>query len=138
MHTLTIILDTNEFIYGLTDTKKACITLLTKLPDFNVKIPRIILNELHNNLPRELLKELYKLLKDANVEIIDKKTPVSLVKRYEEQLPYEDAVIASYCEHLNIDILISENRHFLVDFNPDAFQVLPATEFLKKFHIYFQ
>ena len=133
MHTLTIILDTNEFIYGITQTKEASTNLLACLQDFVVKVPRIILDELYQNLRRDLLKELYKLLRDTNAEIIEKKTPVALVNKYEEQVPYEDAVIASYCEQLNIDILISENRHFLVGFQPKSFQVLSASDFLKKF-----
>lgn len=131
MPTLTILLDTNEYIFGLTEPEGFSAKLLGNLPSFTVKLPRFILDELHNNLPREILKILFTLLQEAKIEITEDQVPISLVKKYQKQLPYEDAVIAAYCEFLQIDILISENRHFLVNFNPKAFKVLSAQNFLE-------
>lgn len=132
MPTLIIILDSNEYIYGLTETKEASIDLLELLSDFTVKIPRIILDELHQNLRADDLKNLYRLIKEADLETVERKTPSSIVDKYSKHLPYEDAVIASYCEYLNVDILVSENRHFLVNFHSRAFRVLSASAFLKE------
>lgn len=132
MPTLTILLDSNEYIFGLTKFQKSSAQLLEKLPDLNVKLPRFILNEIHNNLSKDLLKIFYSLLKEAHIEIIEEQAPVSLVKKYKKQLPPEDAVIAAYCEFLGVKILISENRHFLINFNPKAFEVLSAQNFLEQ------
>ena len=128
MHTSTIILDTNEYIYGLTGIKKPCADLIGKLSTFKVKLPRIILDELHKNLSEDLLKDLYKLLRVAQVDIVGEKVSIDLVNKY--KLPYEDAIIASYCEHLLVDVLVSENRHFLVGFRPKSFKVFSAHDFL--------
>lgn len=132
MSTLTILLDTNEFIFGLTQPTESSAQLLEELPDFTVKLPRFILDELHNNLPNNILKALYSLLKETKTEIIEQQVPVSLVEKYQKQLPSEDAVIAAYCEFLKIKVLISENRHFLVDFHPKVFEVLSAQRFLER------
>ncbi len=133
MTTLTILLDTNEFIFGLTKPQESSAQLLGKLPYLSIKLPRFILNELHDNLSYTLLKELYQLIREAEVEVIEEKIPASMVKKYQKQLPPEDAIIAAYCEFLRIEILISENRHFLVDFHPKAFRVLSAHEFIEQY-----
>lgn len=77
----TIVLDSNEYIFGLAELEKQSIDLL------------------------------------------------SLVQKYRRDLPPEDAVIAAYCEFLKVDALISENRHFLVNFHPKSFVVLSAKQF---------
>lgn len=133
MRTLTIILDTNEYIFGLIEKDQNCKELLESLANFRVLIPRIILSELHNNLGGELLSKLYRLLIDNNIEIVDAKIPHHIVEKFKGKLPFEDAIIVAYCELLEVDYLISENRHFLVGFNPVKFKVLPAREFLKRY-----
>lgn len=133
MPTLTIILDTNEYIFGLKKVSKGSVRLLQKLSYFKVKAPRLILEELHRNLDTALMKELYGILLKAKAEVVEERVSNTLVKKYENELPYEDAVIASYCEHLKVDFLISENRHFLVGFKPKNFKVFSAEDFLKKF-----
>ncbi len=133
MPTLTILLDTNEYIFGLTKPEGDSAKLLENLPSFIVKLPRFILSEIHSNLPEDMNKIFYALLKEAKVEIVEEPIPASLVAKYKKQLPEEDAVIAAYCEFLQVDILISENRHFLVDFHPKAFKVLSAQNFLAQY-----
>ncbi len=132
MHTLIIVLDTNEFIFGLTNSLSHSAILLENLEKLRVKLPRFILQELHNNLPESVLRLVYFLLKEKGVEIVDMQVPSTLVEKYQSQLPPEDAVIAAYCEFLSVDVLVSENRHFLVDFQPKVFRVLSAQEFLDK------
>lgn len=131
MPTLTTLLDSNEYIFGLTKPQGFSAQLLKKLPNLTVKLPRFILNELHNNLSEEILRIFYLLLQKAKVEIIEDQVSASLVKKYQNQLPIEDAVIAAYCEFLKVKILISENRHFLLKFNPKTFKVLSAQTFLE-------
>lgn len=75
MPTLTIILDTNEYIFGLTEKDRNCKRLLDQLSNFQVFIPRIILKELHNNLSGEQLNRLYKILIKTNAEITCKVVP---------------------------------------------------------------
>lgn len=135
MPTLTILLDTNEYIFGLIRPTGFSAQLLQKLPNFSVKLPRFILNELHKNLPEDVLKSTYLLLNEANVDIVDQQIETNLVEKYQKQLPPEDAVIAAYCEFLAVDILISENRHFLVNFKPKAFEVMSAQNFLERYSL---
>jgi hypothetical protein len=94
-------------------------------------MPRIILQELHNNLSGKMLNKLYKLLIKANIEIVDLKAPIKLVQEFKVVLPFEDSVIAAYCKLFEVDYLVSENRHFLVSFRPKMFRVLPADKFLR-------
>ena len=133
MPTLNILLDTNEYIFGLTKPKGYSSQLLENLPNFIVKLPRFILNEIHHNLPEGIHKIFYYLLKEAKIEVVEELIPANLVDKYKKQLPLEDAVIAAYCEFLHIDILISENRHFLVDFRSKVFKVLSAKNFLNQY-----
>lgn len=132
MPILTILLDTNEFIFGLREPEGYSAKLLGKLIQFNIKLPRFVIDELHNNLPENVLKLFYSLLKENEIEILDVQIPASLVEKYKSQLPPEDAIIAAYCEFLHVDVLISENRHFLVNFHPKVFQVLSVHEFMDK------
>lgn len=132
MPTLTILLDSNEYIFGLSGERAQSVQLLNTLASFRDKLPRFVLNELHDNLTEERLKKLYRLVKDAQLQIIEERVPLSLIEKYQKQLPPEDAVIAAYCEFLKVTYLISENRHFLVDFNPKGFEVLAAQNFLDR------
>ncbi len=130
MLTLTIVLDSNEYIFGLSEQLKPSTSLLKNLSGCIIKLPRFILDELHDNLEEILLKKLYRLINNAKIEIIEEQIPAFLIEKYQKQLPAEDAVIAGYCELLKVDVLISENRHFLVDFHPKAFKILDAQNFL--------
>lgn len=129
---MTIVLDSNEYIYGLANTIETSVILLKKLSSFEVKIPRFILDELHNNLTEELLKELYKLIIEQKIVIFEEKVSEKSVKKFKD-LPYEDAVIAAYCELLKVNVLVSENRHFLIGFHSKSFKVFSAKDFLDQF-----
>ena len=135
MPILTILLDSNEYIFGLKDIYSSSNRLLSILSSFNVKVPRFILDELHDNLSDILLKELYQLIKTTGVEIIEEKVSIRLVEKYQKQLPVEDAIIAAYSEFLKVEVLVSENRHFLVDFRPKAFKVLSSKEFIEQYFL---
>lgn len=130
MPTLTILLDSNEYIFGLKELQASSTDLLATLTSFSVKLPRFILDELHDNLGSDELKKLYRLIRKTKTEIIEQKVPLKLVETYQKQLPTEDAVIAAYCEFLQVDVLISENRHFLMNFHPKTFDVFSALNFL--------
>lgn len=56
MPTLTILLDSNDYIFGLTKPQRFSARLLKNLPNLTVKLPRFIMNELHDNLPEDILK----------------------------------------------------------------------------------
>ena len=132
MPILTILLDSNEYIFGLGGIRKDSKDLLQVLASFRVKLPRFILDELHANIGETKLKALYRLIRETKIEVVEEKVPLSLVKKYQKEIHPEDAVIAAYCEFLQADVLISENRHFLIGFQPKSFGVLSAEEFLQQ------
>jgi len=131
MQNITLILDSNEYIFGFRDKNSHSASLLTKIKFFKLKIPFIIIEEVDRNLPIDLQKKFYQLIGD-HAEIVFKLPPEEYLEKYRAQrLKSADSLIAAYCEFLNVDFLISENRHFLVDFHPKSFKVFSAHDFLK-------
>jgi hypothetical protein len=63
--------------------------------------------------------------------IVDEPTPRALVENYAALgLPAKaDAFIGAFAEWMEVQYLISDNRHFLRDLKTEAFRVLNAAEF---------
>lgn len=134
---MLLILDSNEYIFALGILKKpACRQLLdavmTSPPSFSIRIPRMIIREVKNNLTHEAFKEF--LLTVMSLTTIDDDTcvPFELGSRY-ESLGFKpaDAFIAAYTEWVGAKILVSENRHFLSRHTNLPFKVLTADKTLK-------
>jgi hypothetical protein len=66
-------------------------------------------------------------------QIIDEPVPVALVQKYVNLgLPAKaDAFIGAFAEWMNVNYLISENRHFLRQVQANAFKILNTDEFIK-------
>jgi hypothetical protein len=130
---LLIILDANEYIFGLgARRERACEQLLgvivRRSSRIAVRIPRLIVNEVRRNLTPEAFKEFIALLTLLGT-FIDEDSVVSFESgiRYEaEGLKPADAFIAAYTEWVGAEWLISENRHFLSRQADLPFRVLPA------------
>jgi len=133
MQNITLILDSNEYIFGFKDKNSPSASLLAKNKFFKLKIPLIIIEEVDRNLSRDLQKKFYQFIRD-HAEVIFELPPEELLEKYRAKgLKNADSLIGAYCEFLSVDFLISENRHFLSDFNPKAFKVLSASDFLRQF-----
>ncbi len=134
---MRLVLDANEYIFGLGFIKKrSCESLLEFLTDnfssHSISICRTIVEEVRTNL---MPKEFHSFIRFINLfTTIDEDflVPFELGARYElKGLKEADALIAAYAEWAGAGALITENRHFLSR-NPDLpFKVLTAEKYLK-------
>jgi hypothetical protein len=101
-------------------------------------IPDQIRAELERNLSAKDLKRFYALLYQCGVEVDFGKVPAAFINEFETKgLKEGDAEIGAFCEWRGIDLLISDNRHFLrtlSSFNQN-FQIMSPITFWKTFCI---
>jgi predicted nucleic acid-binding protein len=132
-----ICIDSNQFIFGLNETDEDSVAFLNLLSDFNVAIPRLIVQEVARNLDTAVqVRRFYRLIHGApNLLVVDDPVPQSLVVKYIELGLREkaDAVIGAFAEWVEAKYLVSDNRHFLQELETDAFEVISPTEFLDRF-----
>lgn len=134
---MRICIDSNQFIFGIEGTDPASETLITLLPYLEVVIPRLILIEVTRNLKDTQVKALYSLLKNRpNIKIIENTVPVELVNKYVELGLREkaDAFIGAFAEWQKVNLLISDNRHFLDDLTEAPFEVLSPDVFIRRYY----
>jgi predicted nucleic acid-binding protein len=112
-----LILDSNEYIFGIPGDKASCAHLMERLGELCVYVPAMVMKEVRDNLQREygLGKEFFRLIvQEENITVMWADPPVDLVAKYTALgLAEEDAVIAACAEWVGAEYLISENRHFL-------------------------
>jgi len=131
-----IVLDANEYIFGLgLKRKDACERLLEIIDVYQVRIVRRIADEVVGNLPKISHEIFYKLLNNVLREEIEIDenfiVPYELGKKYEIQgFKEADAFIAAYTERIGANYLITENRHFLSKEKELPFRVVTAEGFL--------
>lgn len=115
---MRLVLDANEYIFGLGFFKKeSCDSLLQFLIDnislHSICICRTIVEEVRANLT---LKEFHTFTKLINIfTTIDEDflIPFELGAKYETKgLKEADALIAAFTQWVGADLLVTENRHF--------------------------
>ena len=129
---MLVILDSNEYIFSLGSIRKAsCERLIDEVSqrtkDITVRITRLIIDEVRNNLTPEAFKEFMILI--SKLTAIDEEflVPFELGAKYETKgFKSADAFIAAYTEWVGADALVSENRHFLLHHPRLPFKVLTA------------
>lgn len=134
-----IVLDTNEFVFALTGpTASPSLRMLESLlrdrDRFEIRVPQIVVTECARNLPPGTRPQLFALL-DALASIDpDYVVPFETGERYRSVgLKPADALIAAYCDWIEADALVTENRHFLVQYREHlSFDVLTAEGFLQQ------
>ena len=132
-----ICIDSSAFIFGLKGIDPAATKILELVgSNLNLIIPRLVAQEVTRNLTTsEQVRQFYQLFRNyAFARIIDDPVPANLVEKYVNLgLPAKaDAFIGAFAEWMNVSYLISENRHFLRELHTDAFQILDALEFIKR------
>ena len=134
---MRICIDSNQFIFGISGTDPASEAVLMLLPYLEVVLPRLVVQEVTRNLSEGPAKAFYALLEKAKAIVVEEPVPGSLVNKYIGLgLPEKaDAFIGAFVEWQGITYLISDNRHFLLELHPDAFQVLRPEEFLRRFDL---
>ena len=133
---MRICIDSNQFIFGLSGADPASEALLELLPELEVVIPRLVIKEVTHNLNSMQTSALYMLLHSApQFTIVDETPPTVLVSKYVAMgLRLKgDAIIAAFAEWQAVDYVVSDNRHFLRELKPTAYDVLDPHEFLARY-----
>lgn len=127
-----IALDSNEYINFL--NRKSDAEKLSKIiAGETVHINELITKEVLRNVREEVKRDFYSLLLKNNFVIDNEKVPEHLCKKYRQLgLRKGDVAIAAFCEKIEADCLISENRHFLKEAKFDKFKVSTLKEFFDK------
>ena len=137
--TLRIVIDTNEFVFALTgpagSASHRLLEALLRAPDrLEVRVPQIVISECARKLPAGTRPQFFALLNAVAAIDPDYVVPFEIGERYRDiGMKSADALIAAYCEWIEADALVSENRHFLVQYRPHLpFETLTAAGFLEQ------
>lgn len=130
-----VVLDTNVWVFGLRRHPEfpASILLLERLNQLQVILPCQVLRELQANLTESELKNLFRLLKEFQKQIVIhwEKAKRETVRKYQNLgCKLGDAVLAAHLEELGVKVLVTENRHFLEEIQELPFQRLGTIEAL--------
>jgi len=130
-----VVLDTNVWIFGLRHHPElpACALLLERLGQIQVILPRQVLRELQAKLTESELRTLFHLLKQFPKQSVIHwgMAEMETVRKYQSLgCKLGDAAIAAHLEELEVETLITENRHFLEELKDLPFRRLSATEAL--------
>ena len=133
----TVVLDTNIWIFGLRrhSTFPACAAILERIGELPVVVPRQILRELQANLSEIELTALFRLFKEfpESVKLNWRKVRLETIGKYRRLgCRLGDAAVAGHLEELGVQVLITENRHFLHGIRNLPFRSLTAAQALDK------
>jgi len=129
---LIIVLDSNEYINYL-EKKNLNLQKVFFNENLSICINDIIIREVLRNLNESQKKDFYDILFENNINFYGQKLPLHLLTKYKKLgLKKGDIAIAAFCESVNANYLITENRHFLKKKIFDKFKVLSLKGFLGK------
>ncbi len=130
-----LILDSNEYIFGISGDKASCARLMDRLDTLRVFVPAMVLQEVRRNLDAlyGLGVVFFRLIAfQDNITIVWSPPPENLLQTYLKRgFAEEDAAIAATAEMVGARYIISENRHFLQHTSSLPFQVIDAETALK-------
>lgn len=132
---MLICIDSCVFIRSIqNETSDAGRLLQLVNPSLLLVIPRLVKQEVSRNLfHSEHIKTFYRLFAFRSYAfIVEDPVPPELVFKYGELgLPAKaDAFIGAFAEWLQVDYLISDNRHFLRQLKTDAYQIVNPEQFV--------
>jgi predicted nucleic acid-binding protein len=132
-----VVLDTNIWIFGLRHQPQApaCTSLLERLGQLHVVLPRQILKELRANFSRDELVMLFRLLKHYPNRVVLHWNKVGLdtIRKYQRLgCKPGDAAVAAHLEELEASVLVTENRHFLEQVENLPFRTINAHKALEE------
>lgn len=136
---MRICIDSSVFIRGLLTADPIIANILDAVGDeLTLMIPRLVALEVTRNL--ETLNQVrlfYQIFQNFDQAIIiDEPVPRQLVQTYGKKgLPIKaDAFIGAFAEWKQVDVLLSDNRHFLRELDSPGFTVYKPEEFWKIWH----
>jgi predicted nucleic acid-binding protein len=132
---MLICIDSCVFIRAADAPSSDAALLIKRLgPDLPVVIPRLVVREVVRNLrSADSVNTFFRLFSEkSGGQIIDLPVPDDLVMAYVARgLRIKgDAYIGAFAEWMQVDYLISDNRHFLRSLRTDAYQLLSPSDFL--------
>lgn len=132
---MLICIDSCVFIRGLKDPLSDANQLLSLLnPSLSLLIPRLVAIEVNRNLVSTIDQaRFYRLFhKRPFAMIIDEDLPRDLLAAYIAKglRAKGDAYIGAFAEWMQVDYLISDNRHFLRELQEVPYQVTTPEAFL--------
>ena len=133
---MLLILDSNEYIFALGAIRKeTCERLIEEVAQradaITVRVTRLIIDEVRNNLTPEAFKEFMILINKLTKVDEEFLIPFELGAKYEAKgFKPADALIAAFAEYVGADVLVSENRHFLLHASDLSFKILSAEKCL--------
>jgi hypothetical protein len=137
---ILLVLDSNEYIFGLSEMKDTSVKLLDVLPfveGLKIVVPSTVLDEATRNLSyihSILVTRFNDLIYGYEKFSVVSDEGLPDVKEYQRLgLPSEaDARIGAFAEWVKADFLVSENQHFLKELKTTAYQVIDAAEALQR------
>lgn len=133
---MLLVLDANEYVFAFgiakkENCKKLVELLVEKYPLHNIRVVRLIVNEVRENLSAEIFKEFILFINGFTSIDEDIVVPFELAAKYEAKgFQPEDAFISAYVEWVGTDVLVTENRHFLSRQKDLPFKVSNAEKIL--------
>lgn len=134
---MRFILDSNEYIFAFGTSKATSILELfenfrSHPTRYSIHICRSIVNEVYRNTTESDFQDFFKFISAITSIDEDYLVPFELGAKYENLgLKPGDAFIAAYAEYIKVELLVSENRHFLVRRSDLPFRVVTSMECLK-------
>ncbi len=134
---MLLVLDSNEYLFAVGLVRKLhsehlLNILIEKFPVHQIRIPRLIVDEVRRHLPPEVFSDLLSSLHLIVSVDEDFVVPFELGVKYESKgLKPADSFIAAYTEWVGAEALVTENRHFLTRRSDLPFRVLTAEQVLK-------
>ena len=128
---MIIVLDSNEYIDYF--NSKNSLDRLFSNQDLAVYINDVVIREVIRNLKEPQIKEFYNIIFSKNIDFYGDKLSSALLEKFKKLgLKKGDIVIAAFCEAIEADYLITENRHFLKKRKFEMFKVASLRGFLGK------
>ena len=127
------VLDSNEYVFFL-NREIQLPDALFKRADFSICIHKVIIDEVLHNISKGSQSYFYNFILKNNIKLSSDELSLSLLNKYGFiGLKKGDIVIASFCDFVNADYLITENRHFLKSFTFEKFRVINLKDFKSAF-----
>lgn len=128
---MKIVLDSNEYILYFQDKAPTLMSLLDSPHEIHMHV--FILEEIRRNMLKDQVQDLKEIIKKRNIKLHNFMLPGSLIEKYKNLgLKKGDIFIAAFCDHIQADFLITENRHFLRELKEATFKTLSAAKFLEQ------
>ena len=126
---MRIVLDSNEYI-NFFNKKPIFLYKIIANNDIPIYIHESIVIEVLNNINNVHKGKFYKIIFENNIILYNNKLPFYLHTKYKKLgLKKGDIAIAAFCDYINANYFISENRHFLREFKFDKFKVVTLNGF---------